>query len=227
MATLYNITTNGVSKLFKVNTGSQGPRGKDGQQGESGVGISSIEVKESHVDGGDNLVVINLTDDSSKAFTVKNGSKGEKGESTASITEVSATIDGNRGTPSVECIAGGTSQERTLTFNFHNLKGDNGQNGTDGKDGTSAGFGIPTATVDSNSGTPSVEITTSGEDTSKVFNFSFHNLKGEKGADGKDGTNGTNGTTPVKGTDYFTEEEKTELINELYNKIENFSEGAF
>ena len=32
-------------------------------------------------------------------------------------------------------------------------------------------------------------------------------LKGQKGTDG------TNGTTPVKGTDYFTSADKTEMVN--------------
>lgn len=51
--------------------------------------------------------------------------------------------------------------------------------------GTAAGFGDPVATVDGNTGTPSVEVTASGPDTAKVFTFTFKNLKGEKGADGK------------------------------------------
>ena len=66
-------------------------------------------------------------------------------------------------------------------FNFGIPKGDTGAAGQDGTDGTSAGFGTPTASVDANTGTPSVTITASGPDTAKVFNFAFHNLKGEPG----------------------------------------------
>ena len=47
--------------------------------------------------------------------------------------------------------------------------------------GVAAGFGTPSATVDANIGTPSVEITSSGPDTAKVFNFDFKNLKGAQG----------------------------------------------
>ena len=68
-----------------------------------------------------------------------------------------------------------------------NIKGPAGQDGTNGQDGApgaSAGFGTPTATVDANVGTPSVEITASGPDTAKVFSFAFHNLKGEPGSGG-------------------------------------------
>lgn len=47
--------------------------------------------------------------------------------------------------------------------------------------GTAAGFGDPVATVDGNTGTPSVEVTASGPDTAKVFTFTFKNLKGARG----------------------------------------------
>ena len=36
---------------------------------------------------------------------------------------------------------------------------------------------------------------------------------GQNGADGKDGKNGVDGYTPVKGTDYFTEEDKNEIVD--------------
>lgn len=61
-----------------------------------------------------------------------------------------------------------------------------GPQGNPGANGTSAGFGTPTATVDANTGTPSVTVTASGPDTAKVFNFEFKNLKGEKGDPGED-----------------------------------------
>lgn len=78
----------------------------------------------------------------------------------------------------------------------------NGTDGTDGAPGASAGFGTPTATVDANTGTPSVEITTSGDNTAKIFNFAFKNLKGEKGdagAPGAKGDQGEPGTPGAKG----------------------------
>ena len=48
--------------------------------------------------------------------------------------------------------------------------------------GPSAGFGSVSATVDDNTGTPSVEVTSSGPDTAKNFSFAFHNLKGAPGS---------------------------------------------
>lgn len=53
--------------------------------------------------------------------------------------------------------------------------------------GEAAGFGTPTASIDANTGTPSVTVTASGPDTAKVFNFEFHNLRGQD-AEGQPGT---------------------------------------
>ena len=64
------------------------------------------------------------------------------------------------------------------------LKGPRGDAGAQGATGAAAGFGIPTATVDAGTGTPSVTVTASGADTAKVFSFAFKNLKGEKGDPG-------------------------------------------
>lgn len=47
-------------------------------------------------------------------------------------------------------------------------------------------------------------------------------IQGEKGKDGKDGSDGY---TPVKGVDYFTEVEKTEMVNEVLEAIP--TEGVY
>lgn len=53
-----------------------------------------------------------------------------------------------------------------------------------GDAGDAAGFGNVTATVDNNVGTPEVNVTATGPDTAKNFNFDFKNLKGEDGEPG-------------------------------------------
>ncbi|MBQ7588378.1 MAG: hypothetical protein IJT37_10195 [Lachnospiraceae bacterium] len=83
--------------------------------------------------------------------------------------------------------------------NLKGAKGDKGDKGDKGNTGTAAGFGTPTATVDANIGTPSVNITASGADTAKVFSFAFHNLKGQKGDTGQTGATG-NGIASITKT---------------------------
>ena len=94
------------------------------------------------------------------------------------------------GTPAVSA----TTSNGVTTFTFNYLKGQPGSSSTGptgptgptgssitgptGPTGAAAGFGKPTASVDSNVGTPSVTVTASGSNTSKVFNFAFKNLKG-------------------------------------------------
>lgn len=59
--------------------------------------------------------------------------KGDKGENTAAISSVTATVDSATGTPKVDVVSGGTPENRELTFNFRGLKGERGEKG-DGVD---------------------------------------------------------------------------------------------
>lgn len=43
--------------------------------------------------------------------------------------------------------------------------------------------------------------------------------KGDKGDKGDTGSAGADGKTPVKGTDYFTEEEKAEMVQEVIDAV--------
>lgn len=82
-------------------------------------------------------------------------------------------------------------------------QGQQGEKGERGDVGAAAGFGTPIATVDGNVGTPEVTVTATGDDTSKVFNFAFKNLKGatgDKGERGETGPAGANGDTGTRGS---------------------------
>lgn len=78
---------------FSIVPGQQGP------QGETGVGIQSVEqTTTSTEDGGTNIVTVTKTDGTSSTFQVKNGSKGSTGPAGADGKDGAPGADGQDGT---------------------------------------------------------------------------------------------------------------------------------
>jgi hypothetical protein len=154
--------------------GQQGSKGDPGDKGDTGNGIDSAELNS------DYTLTLEFTDGTSYTTPSIRGQQGEKGDTgnAAGFGNVTATVDANVGTPSVTVTPSGTDTAKNFAFAFHNLKG---QQGVKGDTGAAAGFGTVSATVDANTGTPSVTVTATGPNTAKDFAFAFHNLKGADG----------------------------------------------
>ena len=157
------------------NAGEQGPKGEKGDKGEIGAtgadgkdgytpqknvdyfdgkdgsSVTVVSVTESIEDNGSNVVTFS----DGKAITIKNGSKGSKGDT------------GEQGPK------GDTGE--------HGPKGDTGEQGP----------------------------------------------KGEKGDKGEIGATGADGKTPVKGTDYYTETDKTEMVNLVLSALPTWTGGNY
>lgn len=102
--------------------------------------------------------------------------------------------------------------------------------GAQGRRGDTGAPGAPGATGTTFTPSVSEDGTLSWTNDGGKTNPASVNIKGPQGAQGPQGEPGTigpqgpAGKTPVKGTDYFTEADKNELVNSVLTNFTNVSE---
>ena len=192
-------------------------------RGDDGVGVASVEqTTTSTEDGGANVMTVTLTDGTVYNFSVRNGNKGSTGDKGNTGEKgdtgndgVSPTIEVNKTGKVTTLAITDANGTKTVTIN----------DGADGEDGELTG------SVDWNSVTNKPEViscTHSWDGTvltiTSASGTSSANLKGEPGTPG---TPGTDGYTPVKGTDYWTETDVQEMVNDVLAALPNASGVGF
>lgn len=205
----------------------------------NGVVIKNIEEE---IDGLNHNFTINYTDGTSFKFTIKDGENASSG-GTSNYNDLinkpqinGVPLEGNKTSKDLgikqEYTANDIAFEDGETFqqkyNKGELRGDTGEPGpqgepgTDGKQGPQGNPG-PAGTDGENGFSPTV-TTTPIENGTKVDITDINGVKsfevlngknGEQGLQGEKGEPGTDGKTPVKGVDYFTEDDKQEFVNEV------------
>ena len=99
------------------------------------------------------------------------------------------------------------------------IQGEKGETGASGKDGVS-----PTLTTSKADGVTTITITdASGTKTASIAD----GAKGDKGDTGATGEKGADGYTPVKGTDYFTDADKAEIVNAVLAQVVDGTEVEY
>lgn len=201
---------NGTTTATIVN-GKDGNPGKDGSPGSAGKDGTSVTVKsvsESTADGGSN--VVSFSD--GKTVTIKNGSKGSTGE-TGPQGPKGDSIKGDTGsrgpgilkvstTPSSYTTATG-GQTPTKRMSLSTIKSEASVSEVMAGDIISYSYYLyPIYYVDS----------------TYAYTKSGTSIRGAAGSAGK---------TPVKGTDYYTEADKAEMVEAVIAALPDASEVSY
>lgn len=143
----------------------------------------------------------------------QNGQPGQDGQPGKDGADGKPGKDGISPTATVESNSDGavitiTDANGTTTSQLYN--GSNGLPGADGLDGQD-GFSPTVEVTDTETGVLLTITDIEGTKTATVND----GVAGPQGPAGKDGVNGQDGHTPIRGTDYWTADDKTEIVNSV------------
>lgn len=177
-------------------------KGKDGQDGQPGKdGYTPVKGVD-YFDGKDG----------------KDGRDGQPGK------------DGTSPVVSVATITGGhriTITDKNGTKTVDVLDGKNGTDGKPGTDGSPGRDGSNGADGKDGNGIKSVVLNADYTLTLNLDDGTAYTTDSIRGATGTAGKDGTDGKTPIKGTDYYTQADKTEMVNLVLAAMPTWNGGSY